>query len=130
MSSTRARGGSTSLANGTFSATPAPTGSPVRESSARKAFCALIGTSTLLQDGHHTGVARTAGVSVAGLLAWRRAPFVLVLMAAASTTATERVLGTPVMSLQTFDSPLLENTRAAMHRVASTINCHDEHPPH
>jgi branched-subunit amino acid transport protein len=58
-------------------------------------FCALIATSTLLQDGHHAGVARTAGVSVAGLLAWRRAPFVLVVLAAASTTATLRLLGTP-----------------------------------
>lgn len=58
-------------------------------------FCALIATSMLLQDGHPAGVARTAGVFVAGLLAWRRAPFALVVVAAASTTATLRLFGTP-----------------------------------
>lgn len=58
-------------------------------------FCALIATSTLLQDGHPAGVARTTGVGVAGLLAWRRAPFVLVVLAAAGTTATLRLLGAP-----------------------------------
>jgi branched-subunit amino acid transport protein len=58
-------------------------------------FCALIATSTLLQDDRYAGVARTAGVSVAGLLAWRRAPFVLVVLAAASTTAILRLLGSP-----------------------------------
>jgi branched-subunit amino acid transport protein len=58
-------------------------------------FCALIATSTLLQDGHYAGSARTAGVSVAGLLAWLRAPFVLVVVIAASTTATLRLLGIP-----------------------------------
>jgi len=56
-------------------------------------FCALIATSTLLHAGHYAGAARTAGVTVAGLLAWRRAPFVLVVLAAAGTTATLRLLG-------------------------------------
>ncbi len=58
-------------------------------------FCALIATSTLLEDGHLVSVARPLGVAVAGLLAWRRAPFVLTVVAAAGTTAILRLLGVP-----------------------------------
>ena len=36
--------------------------------------------------------ARPAGVAVAGLLAWRKVPFVLVVLAAAATTAVIRLL--------------------------------------
>ena len=53
---------------------------------------ALVATSTLLQDGHWAGVARPAGVLVGGLLAWRRAPFVVVVLAAAAVTAGLRLL--------------------------------------
>ena len=54
---------------------------------------ALVATSTLLQDGHFAGLARPAGVLVGGLLAWRRTPFVLVVLAAAAVAAGLRMLG-------------------------------------
>lgn len=56
-------------------------------------FCALVATSTLLQQDQLAGPARPLGVLVAGLLAWRRAPFVLIVLAAAGTTAGLRLLG-------------------------------------
>ena len=56
---------------------------------------ALVATSALT-DGHGpAGVARPAGVLVGGVLAWRRAPFVLVVVAAAATAAGVRLLGVP-----------------------------------
>ncbi|MET9314968.1 AzlD domain-containing protein [Kribbella sp. NPDC003505] len=56
---------------------------------------ALVATSALT-DGHGpAGVARPAGVLVGGVLAWRRAPFVLVVVAAAATAAGLRLLGVP-----------------------------------
>jgi branched-subunit amino acid transport protein len=57
-------------------------------------FAALVATS-LLEAGHLAGVARPAGVAAAGLLAWRRAPFVVVVLAAAAVTAGLRLLGVP-----------------------------------
>jgi branched-subunit amino acid transport protein len=54
---------------------------------------ALVATSTLLQDGSWAGWARPAGVAVGGLLAWRRAPFVVVVLAAAAVAAGLRLLG-------------------------------------
>ncbi|HEY9335318.1 MAG TPA: AzlD domain-containing protein [Kribbella sp.] len=56
---------------------------------------ALVATSALT-DGHGpAGVARPAGVLVGGVLAWRRAPFVLVVVAAAATAAGLHLLGVP-----------------------------------
>ena len=57
-------------------------------------FAALVATS-LLEDGRIAGIARPAGVTVAGLLAWRRAPFVVVVLAAAAVTAALRLAGVP-----------------------------------
>jgi branched-subunit amino acid transport protein len=54
---------------------------------------ALVATSTLLQDGSWAGWARPAGVAAGGLLAWRRAPFVVVVLAAAAVAAGLRLLG-------------------------------------
>jgi branched-subunit amino acid transport protein len=54
---------------------------------------ALAATSTMLQDGSWAGFARPAGVAVGGVLAWRRAPFVVVVLAAAAVTAGLRLLG-------------------------------------
>jgi branched-subunit amino acid transport protein len=49
---------------------------------------------TALTSGHSAaGLARPAGVAVAGLLAWRRAPFIAVVLAAAATTAVLRYAG-------------------------------------
>jgi hypothetical protein len=39
------------------------------------------------------GIARPAGVLVGALLAWRRAPFVVVVLAAAATAALLRLAG-------------------------------------
>jgi branched-subunit amino acid transport protein len=56
---------------------------------------ALVATSALV-DGHGpAGIARPAGVLVGGVLAWRKAPFVLVVLAAAATAAGLRLLGVP-----------------------------------
>lgn len=58
-------------------------------------ICAVIATATLTDGTHIAGVARPAGVLVGGLLAWRRAPFVAVVVAAAATAATLRAFGLP-----------------------------------
>jgi Branched-chain amino acid transport protein (AzlD) len=57
-------------------------------------FAALVATS-LLEHGHVAGVARPVGVAVAGILAWRRVPFVVVVLAAAAVTAALRLAGVP-----------------------------------
>jgi branched-subunit amino acid transport protein len=52
---------------------------------------ALVATAALLQAGSPAGTARPLGVLVAGVLAWRRAPFLVVVIAAAATTAVLRL---------------------------------------
>lgn len=54
---------------------------------------ALVVTAAVLEVGAFAGTARIVGVAVGGVLAWRRAPFVLVVVAAAGTTAGLRALG-------------------------------------
>ncbi|MFF7589193.1 AzlD domain-containing protein [Kitasatospora purpeofusca] len=54
---------------------------------------ALIATGALTQGHDFAGWARPAGVLVAGVLALRRAPFPLVVVAAAATTALLRLCG-------------------------------------
>ncbi|WP_026425476.1 AzlD domain-containing protein [Actinokineospora inagensis] len=54
---------------------------------------ALIATSTLTKGHGFAGWALPAGVAVAGLLAWRKAPFVVVVIVAAATTAVLRLAG-------------------------------------
>ncbi|MGW1889249.1 AzlD domain-containing protein [Streptomyces sp. NPDC002004] len=54
---------------------------------------ALLATGALTQAGGFAGWARPAGVAVGGLLAWRRAPFVAVVLGAAVTTAALRAAG-------------------------------------
>ncbi|OJF11337.1 branched-chain amino acid transporter [Couchioplanes caeruleus subsp. caeruleus] len=56
-------------------------------------LAALAGTAALMEGGAFAGVARPAGVAVGALLAWRRAPFVLVVLAAALTAALLRQVG-------------------------------------
>lgn len=58
-------------------------------------LAALVATATALEGGELAGFARPAGVTVGGLLAWRRAPFVVVVLAAAATAAGLRLLGVP-----------------------------------
>lgn len=58
-------------------------------------LAALVATAALT-DGHGAaGIARPAGVLVGGVLAWRKAPFVLVVVTAAATAAGLRLLGVP-----------------------------------
>lgn len=53
---------------------------------------ALVATSALTEGHSAAGFARPAGVAVGGLFAWRRAPFIAVVLAAATTTALLRLL--------------------------------------
>ncbi|RLL67783.1 AzlD domain-containing protein [Streptomyces sp. Z26] len=54
---------------------------------------ALVATTALAEGTGPAGVARPAGVLVGGVLAWRRLPFVAVVLAAAGTAAALRLLG-------------------------------------
>ncbi|SFE02284.1 Branched-chain amino acid transport protein (AzlD) [Actinacidiphila alni] len=54
---------------------------------------ALVATASLTEGHGFAGVARPTGVAVGGLCAWRKAPFVVVVLAAAVTTAVLRLLG-------------------------------------
>jgi branched-subunit amino acid transport protein len=58
-------------------------------------FAALIATSALIEGHEFAGYARPAGVAVGGILAWRKAPFVVVVIAAAATAALLRLAGVP-----------------------------------
>jgi branched-subunit amino acid transport protein len=56
---------------------------------------ALVATAALTDGGGFAGWARPAGVAVGAVLAWRRVPFVLVVVLAAATTAGLRYAGVP-----------------------------------
>lgn len=58
-------------------------------------FSALVAVSALIEGQEFAGYARPAGVLVGGVLAWRKAPFVIVVIAAAGTAAVLRLLGVP-----------------------------------
>lgn len=58
-------------------------------------LAALVGTTALLDGQDFAGVARPAGVAVGGILAWKKAPFVVIVLAAAATAAGLRLLGVP-----------------------------------
>ena len=58
-------------------------------------LAALAGTAALMAGTEFAGLARPAGVLVGGVLAWRKAPFVLVVLAAAATAAVLRLAGVP-----------------------------------
>ncbi|MFL6141987.1 MAG: AzlD domain-containing protein [Labedaea sp.] len=54
---------------------------------------ALVATASVMDGRHLAGLALPAGVLVGGVLAARRAPFVVVVLAAAAGTALLRLLG-------------------------------------
>jgi branched-subunit amino acid transport protein len=56
---------------------------------------ALVATAAVTEGRGFAGWARPAGVLVGGALALRRAPFPVVVVAAAATTAILRVAGVP-----------------------------------
>ncbi len=53
---------------------------------------ALVAQLTFATAGQLTLDARAAGLTVAGLLVWRRSPFIVVVFGAAAVTATLRAL--------------------------------------
>lgn len=65
----------------------------VLKRSASVLLVGLVATSALMVDGHFAGWALPAGVAVGGVLAWRKAPFVVIVIAAAATTALLRLAG-------------------------------------
>lgn len=56
---------------------------------------ALVATQTLTSGQHVVADSRIVGVAVAGVLLWRRAPFLVVVIAGAAVTAGLRLLGLP-----------------------------------
>ena len=58
-------------------------------------LAALIATQAFTDGGAFAGWARPAGVAVGAVLAWRRLPFVVVVIAAAGSAAVLRLLGVP-----------------------------------
>jgi branched-subunit amino acid transport protein len=63
------------------------------EAAATVLLAALVAVTALTAGHGFAGYARPVGVLVAGILAWRKAPFLLVVLAAAGTTAALRLLG-------------------------------------
>ncbi|QEV19532.1 AzlD domain-containing protein [Streptomyces alboniger] len=61
--------------------------------SATVLLVALLATGALTEGQGFAGWARPAGVLVGGLLAWRRAPFAVVVVGAAAATALLRLAG-------------------------------------
>jgi branched-subunit amino acid transport protein len=62
------------------------------ETAAVVLLTALVAVTALTQGHGFAGFARPAGVAAGGLLAWRKAPFVVVVLAAAVTTALIRLV--------------------------------------
>jgi branched-subunit amino acid transport protein len=58
-------------------------------------LAALVATAALLAGSEFAGWARPAGVIVGAVCAWRRLPFVVVVIAAAVSTALLRLAGIP-----------------------------------
>jgi branched-subunit amino acid transport protein len=56
---------------------------------------ALVATTAFYESKDFAGYARPIGVAVGGVLAWRKAPFVVVVVAAGVTAAGLRLLGVP-----------------------------------
>lgn len=56
-------------------------------------LAALVAITAVRDGQEFAGIARPAGIAVGGVLAWRKAPFVVVVLAAAGTAAVLRLLG-------------------------------------
>jgi hypothetical protein len=82
----RARGGDASLP---------PRLTELMSTAATVLLVALIATAALTDAGGLAGVALPAGVLTGGVLAWRKVPFVVVVVAAAAVAAGLRALGVP-----------------------------------
>ena len=65
----------------------------ILETAAIVLLTALIATTALTEGHGPAGPARPLGVAIAGILAWRKAPFLLVVLGAAAATAVLRLAG-------------------------------------
>ena len=65
------------------------------ETAAVVMLAALVATTALTEGHGFAAPARPLGVLVGGVLAWRKAPFLVVVIAAATTTAVLRLIGVP-----------------------------------
>lgn len=65
------------------------------ELSALVLLASLVATTALTQGHGPAGIARPTGVAIAGVLAWRKKPFLVVILTAAAVTAVLRLLGVP-----------------------------------
>jgi branched-subunit amino acid transport protein len=64
---------------------------PAMATAAVVLLTALVGTTALAEGHELAGVARPTGVVVAGILAWRKTPFVAIVLSAAATAAGVRL---------------------------------------
>ncbi|GAA3754930.1 AzlD domain-containing protein [Salinactinospora qingdaonensis] len=65
------------------------------EVSAVVLLASLVLTTALTEGGVSAGIARPAGVVVAGVMAWRKLPFIVVVLSAAAVTSLLRLFGVP-----------------------------------
>jgi uncharacterized membrane protein len=72
-----------------------PRAEKLLEAAAVILLAALVATTALTEGRGFSGFARPAGVLVGGVLAWRKAPFLVVVIAAAVGAAVLRLLGVP-----------------------------------
>jgi branched-subunit amino acid transport protein len=72
-----------------------PRAGKLLEAAAVVMLAALVAITALAKGHGFAGIARPAGVLLGGALAWRKAPFLVVVIAAAGTTAILRLLGVP-----------------------------------
>ncbi len=79
--------------DGTATAELPPRLTELMSTAATVLLVALVATSALTDGGSFAGIALPAGVLVGGVLAWRRAPFVVVVVVAALVAAGLRLLG-------------------------------------
>jgi branched-subunit amino acid transport protein len=63
------------------------------EASAIVLLTAMMAVTALTEGAGAAGVARPAGVLLGGLLAWRKAPFLVVVLSAAATAGVLRLIG-------------------------------------
>jgi branched-subunit amino acid transport protein len=70
-----------------------PRATRLLEAAAVIVLAALVAVTALTEGHGFSGLARPAGVLVAGVLAWRKAPFLVVVLAAAAVTAGLRLAG-------------------------------------
>ena len=70
-----------------------PRAGKLLEAAAVILLAALVATTALTEGHGFSGFARPAGVLVGGVLAWRKAPFLVIVIAAAATAALLRLAG-------------------------------------